>query len=342
LVGGKIQQTWGGGLLENCESAGVGGKAAELHQETGRNGRELGWCGNRARLVEAGAVMGGRNASEFAKERAERTEAGKADFETDFGHGQAAGIEQFFGALDALFNQVLMRRLAEVLLKQPQEMETRETGLMGEAVEVERLVVMLIQQAARAAEPLPGVLIQPVFDAHDHRCLAGKEKGRDCLSASLAPCHRCQITRHCGRKFQRLFNLGDAINHQLLTGHFAHDFELRAIGFAGLFECFFGLGRACFVKRHEFAIRVNAVAALGAARGKRTTFLVIGCSFRCRCLGGTGYIENVAGQRNRLFAILCSRHDAQAEHQREGTQSGGEFLAHSFATFLDPARVLER
>lgn len=134
LVGGKIQQTWGDGLLENCDSAGGGGEAAELHQEAGGDGRELGWCGKRARLVEAGAVMGGRNARDFAKERAERTEAGKADFETDFGHRQAARIEQFFGALDALFGQILMRRLAEVLLKEPQEVKAGKTGLVGEAV----------------------------------------------------------------------------------------------------------------------------------------------------------------------------------------------------------------
>jgi hypothetical protein len=345
LAGGKIQQARGGGLLENCESAGVGGEAAELHQKAGRDGRELGWCGNRARLVEASAVVSGRNAGDFAKKCAERTEAGKADFEANLGHGQAAGIEQFFGALDALFNQILMWRLAEVLLKEPQEMEARETGLVSEAFEVERLLVMLIHQAARAAEPLPGVLIQLIFDAYNHHCFAEQEKGRDCLSASLAPCptyYGCQITRHCGRKFRRLFNLGDAVNHQLLTGHFAHDFELRAIGFAGLFEGFFGLGCTCLVKRYELAIRVNAVAALGAARRQRAAFFVIGCRFRGRCLGGTGYVENVAGQRDRLFAILCSRHDAQAEHQREGKQSGGEFLAHCFATFLDSARVFER
>ena len=61
------------------------------------------------------AICSRRMTDAAMKERAERTEALKTDFETDIRHAQIVFTEQFLRFLDATVNEVLMRSLVEGL-----------------------------------------------------------------------------------------------------------------------------------------------------------------------------------------------------------------------------------
>ena len=58
------------------------------------------------------------------KQRAERAEALKPDFEAHVSHAKFVAAEQFFRFFDPAFDQVLMRCLVEGFPKQPQEVIT--------------------------------------------------------------------------------------------------------------------------------------------------------------------------------------------------------------------------
>lgn len=64
------------------------------------------------------------------KERAERAEALKADFETDVCHAQFVFTEQLLRFFNATMDEVLMRSLVESLPEQPQEVITRKAGFL--------------------------------------------------------------------------------------------------------------------------------------------------------------------------------------------------------------------
>ena len=90
----------------------------------------------------------------FVEECAERSEALKSDFETDVSHAQVVAAEQLFRFLDAAFDQVLVWRFVKCLAEEPKKMVTRETCLLGNLFETERMVVTVIDKVTRAIKPL--------------------------------------------------------------------------------------------------------------------------------------------------------------------------------------------
>ena len=96
----------------------------------------------------------GRMSNAAMKERAERTEALKADFETHVRHAQIVFTEQFLRFLDATVNEVLVRSLVEGLPEQSQEVVTRKAGLFGNLIETQRMVVAVVDKIACTTKPL--------------------------------------------------------------------------------------------------------------------------------------------------------------------------------------------
>ena len=88
------------------------------------------------------------------KERAERPEALKADFETNVSDAQVVFTEQFLRFLDATMNEVLMRSLVEGLPEQSQKVVTRKAGLFGNLIETQRMVVAVVDKITRTTKPL--------------------------------------------------------------------------------------------------------------------------------------------------------------------------------------------
>ena len=75
------------------------------------------------------AIRHRRMTNAAMKERAERTETLKPNFEAHVRYPQIVCTEQFLRFLDAAVNEVLMRSLVEGLPEQSQEVVTGEAGL---------------------------------------------------------------------------------------------------------------------------------------------------------------------------------------------------------------------
>lgn len=90
----------------------------------------------------------------FMKESAEGSEALKAHLETDIRYAEFVASKQFFCFLDTAFDQVLVRSLMKCLPEETEEMVARETGLLGNLFETERMVVAVIDEVTRTAKPL--------------------------------------------------------------------------------------------------------------------------------------------------------------------------------------------
>ncbi len=86
--------------------------------------------GNFSQRLLALPIPGWRMPDRLAEERAERSEAFEADFETDISDAQAAPSQQFLGFLDPFLNQVLMWRRVERIAKEAQEMIPRHARLL--------------------------------------------------------------------------------------------------------------------------------------------------------------------------------------------------------------------
>ena len=69
-------------------------------------------------LLHFFAVDYGCVANVFVKERAERSETLKSDFEADVSYAKLIAAEEFLGFLDTAFDQILVRRLVESLSKE--------------------------------------------------------------------------------------------------------------------------------------------------------------------------------------------------------------------------------
>ena len=95
----------------------------------------------------------------FLEQRAKRTETLKTDFEAHVSDAQFVALQELFGLLDATFYEVLVRSLVECLAEQAQKVIARETGFLGDLIQVERMVVAMIDKLARASEPPQGVKI---------------------------------------------------------------------------------------------------------------------------------------------------------------------------------------
>jgi len=109
-----------------------------VHDEEAAGDLALGLCSL--------AVCRRRMTDAAMKERAERAETLKADFETDIRYAQIVFAEQFLRFLNATMNEVLMRSLVERLPEQSQEVVTRKAGLFGNLIETQRMVVTVIDK----------------------------------------------------------------------------------------------------------------------------------------------------------------------------------------------------
>jgi hypothetical protein len=92
-------------------------------------------------------------ADAFMKETAERPETLKTNLETDVSDSQVVGDEEFLGPLDAPLNQVLMWGLVECLPEKAEEMIARETGLFGNLLETQRMVVTVVDKLTCSPQP---------------------------------------------------------------------------------------------------------------------------------------------------------------------------------------------
>jgi len=112
-------------------------------------------------------TIGDRSLSDgFMKESAEGAETLKADFETDIGHPQLVVAEQLFRFLDATLDEVLVRGLVERLPKQTQKVIARETSLLRDLIQTQRMVVAVIDKVTRTTKPLKCFEIR--FDSSNH------------------------------------------------------------------------------------------------------------------------------------------------------------------------------
>ena len=100
-------------------------------------------------------AVGDRRVSDLAsKERAERSQTLKSHFETNIRHTQLITTEQLFRFLNATLDQILVWSLIERLPEETQEVITRETGLFGNLVQTQRMVVTVIDKITRTTKPL--------------------------------------------------------------------------------------------------------------------------------------------------------------------------------------------
>ena len=88
------------------------------------------------------------------KESAEGSQALKSNLEADVRDAEFIASEQLFGFLDAAFDEVLVRSLVEGLPEKPQKVIARKTGLLGNLIEAQRMVVAVIDKITRTAKPL--------------------------------------------------------------------------------------------------------------------------------------------------------------------------------------------
>ena len=117
-----------------------------MHDEEAAGDLALGLCS---------LAIGRRSVADTTmKERAERTETLKPDFETDIRYAQVVFTEQFLRFLNATMDEVLMRSLVESLPEQSQEVVTREAGLFGNLIETQRMVVTVIDKITCSTKPL--------------------------------------------------------------------------------------------------------------------------------------------------------------------------------------------
>ena len=121
-------------------------------------------------LLELLAIDYRRMPNVLVKERAKRSEALKAYFETDVSHAEFVAAKQFFRFLDASFDQILMWSFIERLPEEPQEVVTREASLFGNLVETKRMVVAVIYKLARSPKPLERFTVRhiSVIDFSNH------------------------------------------------------------------------------------------------------------------------------------------------------------------------------
>src|SRR5258705_1258794 len=92
-------------------------------------------------------------ADAFMKETAERPETLKTNFETDVSDSQVVCDEKFLSPLDAPLDQVLMCGLVECLPEESEEMIARETGLFGNLLEIQRVVVAVVDKLTCSPQP---------------------------------------------------------------------------------------------------------------------------------------------------------------------------------------------
>ena len=117
-----------------------------MHDEEASGDLALGLCS---------LAIGRRSVTDTTmKERAERTQTLKPDFETNIRYAQVVFAEQFFRFLNATMDEVLMRSLVESLPEQSQEVVTREAGLFGNLIETQRMVEAVIDKITCTTKPL--------------------------------------------------------------------------------------------------------------------------------------------------------------------------------------------
>ena len=95
-----------------------------------------------------------RIADALAKQRAERSETLKPYFKAYVGDRHSSVSKQLFGLFDSPVDQVLVWGGRKLFAKTAQKMVAGQAGLLGNFIEVERFVIVLVDKGACAPEPL--------------------------------------------------------------------------------------------------------------------------------------------------------------------------------------------
>jgi hypothetical protein len=106
------------------------------------------------RLTLLLSIVYRRIADALAKQRAERTEALKAYFKADISDRHPSVSQQLFGLFDSAIDQVLVWGGRKFFAEEAEEVIARQTRLLRNVIEVERLVKILVDKGARAPKPL--------------------------------------------------------------------------------------------------------------------------------------------------------------------------------------------
>src|ERR1041385_2477619 len=89
-----------------------------------------------------------------AKQRTERTEALKTDFEANVGDCQPPVPEQLLRLFNSAANQILVWRRLNLFAKQTKKMIARKSCCAGHLIQIDGLLIPLMNEGARATEPL--------------------------------------------------------------------------------------------------------------------------------------------------------------------------------------------
>ena len=111
-------------------------------------------AGNLSLRLRSFAVGYGSMTDFASKQRTERSQTLKSNFEANIRHAQLVAAEQLFRFLDTTLDQILVWSLVECLPEETQEVITRETSLLGDLVQAQRMVVAIIDKLTRPTKPL--------------------------------------------------------------------------------------------------------------------------------------------------------------------------------------------
>ena len=108
-----------------------------------------------------------RIADALAKQGAERAEALETYFKADIGDRHPSVSQQLFSLFDSAIDQVLVWSGRKFFAEETQEVVARQTRLLRNLIEVERLVKILVDKGARAPKPLVHLAASSGF-GHSH------------------------------------------------------------------------------------------------------------------------------------------------------------------------------
>jgi len=99
----------------------------------------------------------------FVEEAAEGPEALKTDFKANVCNSQFIGAQQFLCFLDTPFNQILVWGFVESLPEKTEKVVTGKAGLLGDLVQIKRMVVTVIDKLPSPPQTLESFQVRLVF-----------------------------------------------------------------------------------------------------------------------------------------------------------------------------------
>jgi hypothetical protein len=109
-------------------------------------------------------IVYGRIPDALAKKCAERTKALKTNFKANVSDSQSAVSEQLFGLFNSPVNQILVRSGRKLLPKPAQKMVAGQTCFAGNLIQIDRFLIALVDELARATESLVNLASGIDFD----------------------------------------------------------------------------------------------------------------------------------------------------------------------------------